>query len=366
MGEIYYDAGRIRGYVAAIIERHGVSLPKAQTVAEVLVEADLRGIWSHGINNLDLLVISAIESAGAHPEAAVEDVTRSSTPAVRHLDAHGDLGACSAMVATDLVKDLAREYGLAKVYVGNANHFGAGAIYTESICAEGDLAGRVTCTTPSLTIPHGGRRKRLGTNLICWSVPYDDGFVTIDMATTVHSVSGVVKAIVEGSPLPFPVYDHRSDETLDSSSFTGPDDFLSRGSMIPLGGLETRLRGEKSEAGYKGSGLAILIELDSVIGGGFSTFIDPTVHDEGRWIRQTFEAWRIDTLFAADRAIAEMSRTVQDLKDYGGPDMLLPGEKESLQRQASLNQGIGYTPGQIRRLEKLGATVGLPPLSGLP
>jgi LDH2 family malate/lactate/ureidoglycolate dehydrogenase len=358
----YYEVGRVRDYVARIVESHGVGPSKARTVADVLVEADLRGIWSHGINNLDLLVISAIERAGAYPEAVVEDVTTVSTPAVRHLDAHGDLGACSAMVATDLVKEMATNYGLAKVYVHNANHFGAGAIYTERICADGDLAGRVTCTTPSLTIPHGGRRKRLGTNLICWSVPYDGGFVTIDMATTVHSASGVVKAIVEGSPLPFPVYDPAGEETLDSTVFAGPDDFLARGAMIPLGGLATKLAGERSGAGYKGSGLAILIELDSVIGGGFSTYIDPTVHDEGRWIRQTFEAWRIDTLYSTERAIAEISRTVKDIRNHGGRGMLLPGESELRQRRIALERGIHYAPVQIGRLESLGAAVGLPAL----
>jgi len=361
-----YDPGAVRAYVSTIIERHGVTVEKAETVGGVLVEADLRGIWSHGINNLDLLVVSAIDEGGVVADAVMEDVTRNSAYSIRHFDAHGDLGACSAMVAVERVKDLAREHGIGKVYLFNANHFGAGAIYSEKICEERDLAGRVTCTTPSVMIPHGGEKKRLGTNLISWSVPFgassvpcESACVTIDMATTVHSLSGVAKAVVEGSPFPFPVYDQEGSETLDSSGFSTPDDFLTRGAMIPLGGLKARSGGERSDAGYKGSGLAMLIELDNVVGGGFSSYIEPTVHDRGRWIRQSFEAWRIDTLLPRDVALEEIARTVEDIKTHGDSKMLLPGEKELRHRKRSLGEGIAYQPVQIDRLNALGKEVGL-------
>jgi len=250
------DAGAVRAYVSTIIERHGVPEGKADTASGVLVEADLRGIWSHGINNLDLLVLSAIDEGGVVADAVVEDVTRNSAYSIRHFDAHGDLGACSAMVAVEKVKELASKYGFGKVYVFHANHFGAGAIYSEKICEERDLAGRVTCTTPSVMIPYGGKKKRLGTNLISWSVAYDKTCVTIDMATTVHSVSGVVKAVVEGSPFPFPVYNQEGRETLDSSEFSSPDDFLSRGAMIPLvRRVESPIRGRTIRCGLQGLGI---------------------------------------------------------------------------------------------------------------
>ncbi len=375
-----YDAEAVRAYVSKIIERHGVPEVKAGIVSGVLIEADLRGIWSHGINNLDLLVLSAIDEGGVATDAVMEDVTRNSAYSIRHFDAHGDLGPCSAMVAVDSVKELAREHGFGKVYVFNANHFGAGAIYSEKICEDSDLAGRVTCTTPSVMIPYGGVKKRLGTNLISWSIPFGDSsvpfwdsslafgdssvpnnktYVTIDMATTVHSLSGVVKAVVEGSPLPFPVYNQEGGETSDSSEFSSPDDFLSRGAMIPLGGLKAQSGGERSDAGYKGSGLAVLIELDNVIGGGFSAYIEPTVHDQGRWIRQSFEAWRIDTRLPRDAALKEIARTVEDIKGHGGSSMLLPGEKELRHRGRSLKEGIAYQAVQVERLNALGKEVGL-------
>ena len=125
--------------------------------------------------------------------------------------------------------------------------------------------------------------------------------------------------------------------------------------MIPLGGM-----GEGgADAGYKGTGLAMLIELDNVIGAGVSSYIEPLVDDEKRRIRQTFEAWRIDTLFEQDEALAHISQTLSDIKSRQGDDMLFPGEKEAIQRDIALKHGIPYTAVQIARLERMGQSVDL-------
>jgi len=350
-----YKADNIRNYVCEILKKTGVPEDKAATTADVLVEADLRGICSHGVNNLDLLVLRSIREGGTDPYAVPVDKTLNMNFPIRLIDAKGDLGPSSAMAAVDTVKDLARKIGFGKVYVTNANHFGAAAVYSEKICTEKDLAGRVFCTTPSTVRPYGGRKTRLGTNLISWSIPYDRGTVTIDMATTIHAISGILKALKETTPLPFPVYDKDGKEISSASLFKGPDDFLKNGSMMPLGGIGKG----GADAGYKGTGLAMLIELDSVLGGGISGWIDPLAHDRKRWVRQIFEAWRIDTLVPREQALKAVSHTIEDIKENQGKDMRLPGEKEALKRKESLREGILYTVKQIERLEKAGRDVGL-------
>jgi LDH2 family malate/lactate/ureidoglycolate dehydrogenase len=118
--------------------------------------------------------------------------------------------------------------------------------------------------------------------------------------------------------------------------------------------------GEKgADAGYKGTGLAMLIELDNVLGAGASTYSDPLVDDERRRIRQTYEAWRIDTLFEQNEALEHISKTIADIKSQQGGSMMLPGQKESIHREKALKHGIPYTAIQIARLEKLGRRVGL-------
>ncbi len=350
-----YRAERIIAYVVEILKRHGVPEKKASLTASVLVEADLRGIFSHGINTLDLLILPSLREGGADPLALPEDRTRNKKYPIRHIDAHGDLGHPVAFQAVEMVKDLAREYGLGKVYVFNANHFGIAAVYSEKICAEKDLAGRVTCTTPAVVIPYGGKKARLGTNLVCWSIPHQKGVVTIDMATTIHAVSGILKALVEGKTLPFPVLDKGRKETVDPRKFKDPDDFLRKGAMIPLGGIGKG----GADAGYKGTGLAMLIELDSVIGGGFSGYVNPTVHDKRRWIRQSFEAWRIDTYSKRKDVLKHITETIEEIRKNQGSGMLLPGEMEIRKREVSLREGIPYLPEMIKRLEIIGKAAGL-------
>jgi len=355
MNEANYKPEAIRIYVSEILKKHGVPLEKAEVTSFVLVEADMRGIFSHGINSLDMLLLRSIMEGGTDPKAVAEDKTRNKTYPIRHIDAHGGLGHPIAMDAVDMVKSLARQYGFGKVYVFNANHFGVAAIYSEKICEEKDLAGRVFCTTPAVVKPYGGERNRLGTNLISWSIPYTEGVVTIDMATTIHAISGILKALIEETTLPFPVYDKKGNETIDPGGFVGPDDFLEKCSMIPLGGLGKG----NADAGYKGTGLAILIELDNVIGGGVSRGVSPVVHDQRRWIRQTFETWRIDTLFPRKKTLQYISDTVIDIKKRQGKNMLLPGEKEARKRKKALQKGIPFSPKQIERLERFGKKIGL-------
>lgn len=350
MNEVKYKTEVVKDYVRKILKNHGVPPEEAEVSSSVLVEADMRGIFSHGINSLDMLLLRSIREGGTDPKAVPEDRTRDRTYPIRHIDARGGLGHPVAMKAVDTVKSLARENGFGKVYVFNANHFGVAAVFSERICEEKDLSGRVICTTPAVVKPYGGERNRLGTNLISWSIPYPEGVITIDMSTTIHAISSILKAFLEKMALPFPIFDQDGKETIDSGRFTGPDDFLEKGSMIPLGGLG---KGE-ADVGYKGTGLGILIELDSVIGGGSSSYISPIFHDQRRWIRQIFEAWRIDTLLPKEEALQSIARTVSDIKNEQGKNMLLPGEKEARKRKESLQKGIPYSAIQIERLERIG------------
>jgi L-2-hydroxycarboxylate dehydrogenase (NAD+) len=174
----------VKSYVCSILEGYGVPAEKAHITSDVLVEADMRGIFSHGVNQLDIMIVPSLIKGGINPAAVAEDKTRNPNFPIRHIDAHGDLGYSVAMDAVSQVKEIARKHGYAKIYVFNANHFGAAGVYSEAICQEKDLSGRVMCTTSAVVKPFGGTKSRLGTNLICWSIPYHHGIVTIDMATT--------------------------------------------------------------------------------------------------------------------------------------------------------------------------------------
>ena len=352
-----YHADAIRSFVQALLAGCGFPKGYAEISSDTLVEADLRGIYSHGINGLDLIIIPSIQAGGTVPNAKCIDKTRDKRLCIRHLDADGAPGHPTSRRAVDLVKRLAREHGMARVFVYGANHFGAAGIYSEQISAEGDLEGRVYCTSSVHASLPGSDRAALGTNPIAWSIPYAGGpvpLVTIDMATTVHAASGICKAIRDGADkLPFAVFDCAGNLTTDPRSFQSVQDFLENGAIPHLGTCVDAIMGEKGNAYYKGMGMGILVALVCSTSGSPLTTCTANVHDEKRRVVHLFEASRIDTLLEQDDALERLAESVRYFRGMG-PDMKLPGEIEATEKARALRDGIPYSDEQIARLCKLG------------
>ncbi|MBT4815356.1 MAG: hypothetical protein HON70_06635, partial [Lentisphaerae bacterium] len=303
-----YHADAIRSCVQALLEGCGFPEARAEISSDTLVEADLRGIYSHGINGLGLIIIPSIQAGGTVPDAKCIDTTRDKGLCIRHLDANGAPGHPTSRRAVELVKRLARKHGMARVFVYRANHFGAAGIYSEQISSDGDLEGRVYCTSSVHASLPGSNQAALGTNPIAWSIPYTDGLVTIDMATTVHSASGICKAIRDGdTKLPFAVTDRDGNLTTDAKAFSTPLDFLENGAIPHLGTCIDPIMGEKGNAYFKGMGLSMLVALVCSTSGSPLTTCNACVNDERRQVVHMFEASRIDTLFDKGNALARLA-----------------------------------------------------------
>ena len=329
-------------FAVKILTTLGADEERARVTAEVLAAADLRGISSHGVAGGTGLreLVERIRQGGIDPRAA-PIVKRDENRAVAAMDARGGIGPAAAMDAARLAGDLAEKYGVGKVYVHNANHFGAACVYVEALIERG-LAGRATCTSGAWMIPYGGDRIRLGTNPIAWGAPAGDRAVVIDVATTQRAVSPAIRASRAGEPIP---PDYFLDENGEVMSGRVAYDELLKGSVLPLGG---------ERFGYKGSGLAVLVDLDGVIGGGMTERV-PTlrVKPDAR-VTQTMEAWTLDALYPAEEARRRLAEAVRDIKACGGPEMLLPGEREARRKADAEKNGVPYEAAQWDALEMIG------------
>ena len=79
--DTYPPADRLRTVIASIFEAPGASPPDAETVADVLVEADLRGVESHGSTRVPGYV--SIDPAGIlNPKPDVRVVRDTPTTAI--------------------------------------------------------------------------------------------------------------------------------------------------------------------------------------------------------------------------------------------------------------------------------------------
>ena len=336
-------------FATKIIMALGAPEERARVTAEILAAADMRGISSHGVAGGTGLreLVERIQKDAIDP-AAAPSIKRNENWAVATMDAQAGIGPATAMDATRLAGDLAEKYGIGKVYVHNANHFGAACVYVEALIERG-LAGRATCTSGAWMKPFGGNRIRLGTNPIAWGVPAGDAAIVIDAAMTQRAVSPAIRASRAGEAIPD---DYFLDENGEVISGHVPYDELIKGSVLPLGG---------TQFGYKGSGLAVLVDLDGVIGGGATRHI-PTlrVQPDAR-ITQTIEAWRLDALYPLEDVKRRLAEAVRDIKSCGGPEMLLPGEREARKKTDAEKNGIPYETSQWDTLKTIGGWLGVQP-----
>ena len=223
MGQERYKAEDVIKFGTDFLIKVGFTENQASAAAKILVEADLRGDFAHGItggNGLDSILMKVnddeeklgfkrIEIA----DYAIDDSRYDIGIAV---DANGTLGHYVALDIMPLIIETAKKHGAAKAFIRNSTHFGDCGIYSEMLAAH-DLFSRVTCTSPQWSKPfvelqdkdsedsprnrsrYSGVKKRFGTNPIACSIPYDGGIVTIDMATTQRAASPALEVVRHNS-----------------------------------------------------------------------------------------------------------------------------------------------------------------------
>lgn len=246
-GAVAVRAAELHGQIVAILCAWGTAQDAASETADLLVEADLMGIDSHGIALLTLydeLIASGRVVASARPE-----VVRS-FGATAVIDAGGALGHVPSLRAMELAMERARSFGIGAVAVRNSNHFGAAGVYALRAARAGLIGVAMTAVHDSAIVPTFGREPRFGTNPIAFAAPGrgGPGFV-LDMATSTVAIGKVKLAVRAGKPLPEGWALDR-----DGRPQTDAVQALSDRLMTPLGG-------DRQSGGHKGYGLAAMVEI---------------------------------------------------------------------------------------------------------
>lgn len=178
----------------------GVPMPDAGQTADVLVDADLRGLASHGILRLPLYVdrVRRGMMAAQATITVIED-----RPALAHLDANFALGPVAGIAATDMASVKAKAGGVGLVLMRQASHFGTAGYYARRI-AEGGLVGVVASNTAAMLAAPGGQRGTVGNNPLAVAFPDGAGgvaFVT-DLSFGAVALGKIIVAKSEGRPIP--------------------------------------------------------------------------------------------------------------------------------------------------------------------
>lgn len=115
-------------YCRAVLERLDVPADDARQVAECLVQADLRGVDSHGVVRLPVYA-RRIQAKVVKPRPAIRVESRYA--AVALVDGDNGLGPVVGSRAMEEALRLAEACGIGFAGVRGSNHFGAAAYYVE-------------------------------------------------------------------------------------------------------------------------------------------------------------------------------------------------------------------------------------------
>jgi len=257
----YVDFETMENFMADVFRGLGVPDRDAEACAEVLIEADKRGLDSHGVNRLKPTYYNRMKAGIQSPTTEFEIVREGPTTAV--VDGHRGMGMVIARRAMGLCIEKARKFGMGMVAVRNSTHYGIAGYYVSMAVEEGMIGITGTNARPSVA-PTFGVENALGTNPLAYGFPTDEEFpFVLDCATSIiqrgkiEVYSRIGKRVPEGL-----VIDGEGEY------MTDPDSILSAliqgdASLLPLGGL-----GEET-GGYKGYGYSTVVEvLSAALQGG--------------------------------------------------------------------------------------------------
>jgi LDH2 family malate/lactate/ureidoglycolate dehydrogenase len=311
---------------ALLLQAAGASQEEAEAVAVGCVNANLAGHDSHGIIAIPTY-IDRIKAGHILPGAKWTIVQES--PATTVIDGHWGFGFHVNTKAMQLTIEKAKKSNVAACTVFRQSHVGRLAAYPLMAVKEGmiGLATADSGRSPKVVAPFGGREARIGTNPISIAVPSDLAApFYLDMATSAVSAGKVMLAAARGEQIPMGwIVGSDGKQTAD------PRQLRNGGALLPLGGTE----------GYKGSGLAAMVEVLCGLLTGLGFGVEPSGrHNDGCFMAVfKVEAFRPLALFKKD--VAEFARYLKETPAAeGSPGVFYPGEIEHLREQERLKAGI--------------------------
>jgi uncharacterized oxidoreductase len=189
-------------FTAEIFITAGAPDAHAHTVAEHLVEANLKGHDSHGVGMIPHYIHN-LQQESMSPGAEIEVVKDNG--AVLLVDGNRGFGQVVGRQATALALERVRETGIVCLGLRNAHHLGRIGGYGEQCGNAGFISLHFVNVVghPPQVSPWAGRERRLGTNPFCCVVPRPgDTPVVLDMATSAIAQGKVRVAHMKGEPVP--------------------------------------------------------------------------------------------------------------------------------------------------------------------
>lgn len=348
MEHVRVEPARLADFVETLFRHAGLSSDDAATVARVQLDADLRGLYSHGMRAVPTY-LERIRSGIINPRPSISVEDRG---VAALLD--GDAGPGQVVATRAMEECLARahRYRVGLALVHNSNHFGAAGYYA-GLALKDNMIGFATTNGNLVLAPWGGLTPTVGNNPIAIAVPAaDEPPILVDVAMSVVAGGKVDLIAAEKDELPAGWW-------LDSEGRPTQEIVAALAGLgIPIGA---------PVAGHKGFGLAFAMEaLAGALTGAragreHTAEVEdgPIPWDEGHFFLAIDPALAMP-IDQFKRRIDQMIREVRDSRPVpGGAPVHSPGELGWKRRERALREGLMLPVSIYEALQRCASERGL-------
>ncbi|MEO5807990.1 Ldh family oxidoreductase [Devosia sp.] len=321
-----------RSAALVVLEHAGVPAAAAALQADLLIEAELRAVPSHGLLRLERIIhrigngVASATATGAHEWRGDGFLA---------VDGQDGLGPVVAVSALKAIAARAKRTGIAVAAISRSNHIGMLAYYAEAIALGGQV-GIVLSTSEALVHPYGGRQALLGTNPIAIGVPNGERPFVIDLATSLVSMGEIHDRAHRGQALPEGwALDEHGDATTDANA-------AKNGAIAPFGQAK----------GYA-LGLAFELLVTALTGAALGRDVMGTL-DADRKANKGDVLIVIDPLSGQGAAISAYLDAIRSAEPAAGFDqVLIPGERGRALKEQRLKDGLPLAESVWTRLRQM-------------
>ena len=293
----------------------GYDVDEARIVADHVVDAALCGYEYSGLAKI--LNIPEHRRFG-QPRRPMRILYETEVSAL--YDGGNNVGMLAMYHAAKATIAKAANHGIAIVGVTDSWMSGRSAYFVEMI-ARANLVAIHTASSGAAVAPFGGAQPALGTNPIAFAMPTVDGPLVLDMGTSAFMATELALRDRLGQPLPEGVaIDRDGNPTRDARE-------ARLGALLPFGG---------DKGGYKGFGLALIVQAFGLLGG---AALIPGNQDG-----YVFIAFRPDLLVPLDdmkRGLGALIARVKAVpRQRGFDEIRIPGEQSARNRERLSREGL--------------------------
>jgi len=342
-------ATALAAFIKRAFEAAGLRSEDAKVVADLMVEADLRGSDTHGVIRLPLY-LRRLKAGGIKARADIRIVRE--RPATALVDGDNGIGHLVMRFAAMTAIEKAKGAGVAWVGARMSNHAGPAALYAMMPLAHDMIGLYLAVGSNNHLPPWGAIENLLGTNPIAVAIPAgEEPPIVLDMAPTVAAFGKVRLKAQRGEEMPVGWMIGR-----DGKPLTDPRR-ANEGVLLPIGD-------------YKGYGLSLIIGMLAGVlnGAAFGREVIDFVKEPGKATNtgHAIVAISVEAFAPAaefKRQVDAAIRAMRGAERLPGVDRIwLPGEQSHHKREERLKHGIPMPKPLRDSLDAAARDLGVMPL----